>query len=131
MKLVNTGRNIVLQRLLKSTEAPASLYIGLYKNATEPALTAVLTDLTEQSGNGYARIQLVKADWTITDNQATQAQVTFTCSTTAWGNIYGYFICDSASGTSGNIYIVDQFLDGPYYILPTGQIHIIPKIVAT
>lgn len=95
-----------------------SKYLGLFKNITEPAETAVLIDITEQSGLGYARIQLLDADWT---EQATKGvfknlQKTFTAAGGSWGSIYGYFICSVATGTAGILQGVELFTDGPYTV---------------
>jgi hypothetical protein len=125
------GENNVLDCYLKGTARPA-FYLGLYINPTsEPAEDATLASLTEPSGNGYGRIQLQDADWTLSGTNptlATHVQKTFSCSGGAWGNVYGYFICTAGSGTAGKLLAVEQFSDGPYNVPDGGAVKITPKI---
>jgi len=114
---------------LKATAQP-DFYLGLYENTTEPAETDTLTAITEQSALGYARIQLLDADWT---EQATKGvfknlQKTFTASGGSWGNQYGYFICTVASGTAGLLIAVEQFSDGPYMVNDGWSVKVTPQV---
>jgi hypothetical protein len=87
--LCNEGRTNIGDVYLKAV-AKSSYYLGLYKNTTEPAKDKVMTDITEADTpgqHGYARVQLLDADWT---EQATPGvfknlQKTFTASGAAWG----------------------------------------------
>jgi hypothetical protein len=133
-KMCNQGINEVLNYwwaglLGASAVSPRpSIYIGLYTAPTsEPAATATLSSLTEPSGYGYARIQLNDGDWTVASQIATNLQKTFTASGGNWGNVYGYFICDCASGTSGNLIAVENFSDGPYNVVNGGSVKVTPK----
>jgi hypothetical protein len=129
-KWCNDGENEVLNVFLKGTARP-SFYLGLYTApSSEPAEDITLSGLTEPSGNGYARIQLLDADWTISADLATHTQKTFSCSGGAWGNVYGWFLCNAPSGTSGKVYAVGQFGDGPYNVPDGGAVKVTVKITA-
>lgn len=127
-KWVNQGENRVANILFGSFTVDATLYIGLYEDTSEPAETATLATLTEQSGSGYARIALTRGSWTITADTASYAQVTFTASGGDWGNQYGYFICTVSSGTSGILLCVEDFSDGPYNVTDGDSIKITPNL---
>jgi hypothetical protein len=125
-KMCNEGINDALNILWKGTTRP-SFYLGLYTNTSEPAATATLTSITEPSGGSYARVALSDGDWTVASQIATNLQKTLAASGAAWGNVYGYFICTAASGTSGKLYAVEQFSDGPYNVVDGGSVKITPK----
>ncbi len=130
-KLCDEGETFLADAALK-TAAPANLYLGLFTDATEPGEAATLATITELAvANGYARIALAKADWTISGTNptlATQPQKTFTCTPVAWGNVYGYFITDGSSGTGGKLIAVETFSDGPYDVPIDGVVKITPKL---
>lgn len=125
-KMCNEGINDALNILWKGTTRP-SFYLGIYTNTTEPAATAVMTGITEPSGYGYARQQLVDGDWTEGSQVITNVQKTFAASGGAWGNCYGYFITTALTGTAGKLYAVEQFSDGPYNIPDGGAAKITAK----
>lgn len=128
-KLVNEGENRVLNILFVSTAVDANLYLGLFTNSSEPAETDALAQITEPSGNGYARIALARGTWSVTDDLASYAQQTFTA-LGAWGNVYGYFIATSTDG-SGKLMFVETFANGPYNVQNSGdEIKVTPKIRA-
>ncbi|WKZ15427.1 MAG: hypothetical protein QY317_16145 [Candidatus Jettenia caeni] len=126
-KFVDQGRNDAATKYVKSEYS--NLYLGLYKNTTEPAQNATLASLTEESGSGYARIALASADWTVTANVAENLQKTFT-PTADWGNVYGYFIATSTDG-SGLLLWVEHFSNGPYNLLNGVPVKITPKVTIT
>ena len=130
-KLCDLGETFLADAALK-TAAAAILYLGLFTDATEPGEDAILASITELPvANGYARIALAKADWTISGTAPTiaaQPQKTFTSTPGAWGMVYGYFICDAASGTAGNLIAVETFSDGPYNVPVDGVIKLSPKL---
>ncbi len=116
-KWTDEGETAVGNIFLKN-QAQVSKYLGLYMNAAEPGETAVLADLTEPAGNGYARIQLADADWTeqATKGEFKNLEKTFTASGGNWGDVYGYFITDDPTGTTGDLFAVEHFSDGPYTV---------------
>jgi len=130
-KWCDDGENMVADTIFGTLSPVDPLYIGLYENGTEPAEDDGLSDLTEQSGDGYARIQLDRGSWTITDDTAEYAQVTFTAAGAAWGNQYGYFITDAASGTTGRLVAVEHFSDGPYNVGDGDSVKITPKVTVS
>ena len=130
-KLVNEGETNVLEVYLGG-DARGPLYLGLYTNTTEPGETATLASgLTELPvALGYARIALADGDWDIWDDLATNLEKIFTAAGGNWGNVYGYFICDVASGVGGNLLWVEHFSDGPYNVLNGILVKVTPAILA-
>ena len=132
-KLCDQGEHAVLEVFMGGATRGGSgdLYLGLYTDTTEPGEATTLSTITELAvTHGYARIALADGDWTIVADLATNLQKTFTASGGDWGNIYGYFICDVSSGTSGNLLFVEQFSDGPYNITDGLSVKITPSILA-
>ena len=124
-KLVNEGENRILNIWFGSTSPDASLQLGLYTDSSEPAETAVLGDLTEPVGNGYARQTLTRGSWSIAGDLAEYAQQTFTASGGDWGNVYGYFI---TNGTE--LLFVEHFSNGPYNVTDGSNVKVTTRIRA-
>jgi hypothetical protein len=119
------AENRVLNILFEATSVE-NYYLGIYTAPTIALAEAeVMTDLTEPSGNGYARQVLTRAtDWTVIADEAVAAQKTFTASGGAWGNCYGYFITTELTGTAGKLMWSELFSDGPYNIVDSGNIKV-------
>jgi hypothetical protein len=132
-KLVTLGKTDILTWYFKNIQISRpsdSLYLGLYTNTTEPPITATLSSgLTELALGGYARIQLVDSDWTVTDNQVDNVQKIFTAAVD-WGNVYGSFTTNLSTGV-GTLISVKHFTNGPFNILTGKTIEITPKILIT
>jgi hypothetical protein len=130
-KLIEEGMTDILTWYFENiqTSRPAdSLYLGLYTDTTEPPITATLSaGLTELALGGYARIQLLDADWTVTVDQADNVLKTFTASVD-WGNVYGSFITDLSAGV-GTLIAVKHFTNGPFNVLTGKTIDITPKML--
>ena len=129
-KLVNEGEIDVISWYVKndqSSRGADSLYLGLYLDSTEPLETDTLSTITELALTGYARIQLNDADWSGAADVATNLAKTFTAGE-AWGNVYGYFICNVASGTAGELLFVEHFSTGPFNVANGKTIEVTPKI---
>lgn len=132
-KLCNDGENAVLEVFFAGGTRGGSgnLYLGLYTDAAEPAEDANLATITElPAANGYARIAMPDANWTVVADEATHEQQTFAANGGDWGNVTGYFICDAANGTVGNLIAVEQFSDGPYNVLDGLVVLVTPAILA-
>jgi hypothetical protein len=133
-KLCNEGENALLEVFLAGGTRGGSgnLYLGLYTDLTEPGETANLASITEltEGANGYDRIALPDANWTVVDDEATHEEQTFTASGGDWGNVTGYFITDAVNGTSGNLILVEQFSDGPYDTPDGLSILVTPTVMA-
>ena len=131
-KLTNEGETHLLNTYLKQ-DARDPLYLGLYTDAAEPGESANLATITEvpEGANGYDRIALPDANWTVVDDTATHEQKVFTANGGDWGNVAGYFICDAANGTVGNLAIVEHFSDGPYNVLNGLSVLVAPAIQAS
>jgi hypothetical protein len=130
-KLVDEGEIDVGTWYLKNVQTSRGaneLFLGLYTDTTEPLETATLAaGITELALAGYARIQLNDADWSNVAGVFTNLEKTFTAGE-AWGNIYGYFICNVVSGTSGELVFVEHFTTGPFNVANTKTIDITPVI---
>ena len=116
MKLVDEGEN----RLCKCIVEYDDLEVGLFMNTSEPTESAVLADIIEPAGNGYAKKTLSKLLWSVPNDLASYAKQTFTA-TGNWGNIYGYFICGYKNDATKKLMFVELFDDGPYNIAIAGQ----------
>lgn len=107
------------------------LYLGIYKAPTiEPAEDDGLIDITEASGYGYARIALDPLDWSASGTPlvVSQPQQTFTPSGGSWGNVYGYFLTDVSSGTSGRLIAVEHFAGGPFEVDDGIPLRVTPRV---
>src|SRR5215207_2806976 len=90
----NEGETLIANVVYKRTHADrdATLQLGLFTNSSVSETTA-LASITEPTGTGYARITLTDASWTVTNDNASYAQQTFTTGAGGWsGSVYGYFI---------------------------------------
>ena len=127
-KTVDEGETRVLGILFGSTPVDATLYLGLYTDATEPGETDGLADITELEGDGYARVVLTRGSWVVEDDEASYAQQAFTAGA-VWGEgVYGYFIATTVDDT-GKLLFVEHFADGPYTISNIGdRILVTPKV---
>jgi len=132
-KWCDEGENWLLDVAFKqATSPPSNVYVGLYTNSTEPAEDAALTGITEPSGYGYARIAIAcGADWTLSNNEITASQKTFSCSGGDWGNVYGYFLTTVSTGTAGKLLGVEHFSDGPYNVLDGGSVKVTAKLTCS
>lgn len=129
-KWCNEGETQVGNVYLRK-DAVIDLWVGLYTDVAEPAEDITLATITEVPvANNYARIALVNTDWTeqATKGEFLQVQKTFTASGGNWGDVYGYFLCDCASGTGGKIVAVEHFSDGPYTVNDGWSVKVTPKV---
>jgi hypothetical protein len=106
--LVNEGEHRIADILFGTQAVDGELYLGIYKDAVEPAEDATIASLNEVSGFGYARKTLTRGTWVITDDEAEYAEQTFLASGGDWGDTYGYFIATS-SDDSGKLMSIEQF----------------------
>lgn len=132
-KLVTEGKVYLgLVGIKNGTQRGAnSWYLGLYDDTTEPLITATLASgISELALTGYARIQLNDADWTNVAGVVTNILKTFIAGEN-WGNVYGYFITDVASGTGGDLIGVEHFSTGPFNIANTKTLDVTAEITIT
>lgn len=129
-KWMDEGENRVLNILLGAQAVDGTLYVGLYKNGTEPSEDLTLSSLQEPSGYGYGRKALSRGSWTITGNQAVYAETTFLANGGDWGDVWGYFICTTASGTGGKLLAIEH-LGTKLSILDGKGVKVVPKITVT
>lgn len=115
---------------VQTSRGADALYLGLYTDTTEPSIGAIIgTGLTELALTGYARIQLLDADWTVVDNLASNLMKTFTAGEN-WGDVYGSFLTNASSGIS-TLIAVKHFTSGPFNVLDTKTIDVTPKFLMT
>ncbi|MCP4989386.1 MAG: hypothetical protein GY928_26005 [Colwellia sp.] len=131
-KLATVGQTDILTWYFENDQSSRiadSLYLGLYTDTTEPPISAALpaTSITELALGGYARIQLLDADWTAVTDTVTNVLKTFTASVD-WGNVYGSFICNTSSG-AGTLIAVKHFTSGPFNVLNGKTIDVTPTFV--
>lgn len=127
-KLCDEGETEILEELC----ADQVLYLGLYTDASEPAESAVLTDLTEVTGGGYARKTLAAGiagdpNWTVAGDLASRPQEEWIFSAGV-GSVYGYFLATTVDD-SGRLVAVEHFSNGPY--IDPAKVRLTPKLRAS
>ena len=131
-KTVTIGQIDILTWYFKNVQSSRgadALYLGLYTDTTEPPISAALpsTNITELALAGYARIQLLDADWTVVNDQVDNFLKTFTAAVD-WGNVYGSFLTNGSTGSS-DLIAVKHFSNGPFNVLNVKTIDVTPKFV--
>jgi hypothetical protein len=129
-KIITEGKTDVLTWYLKndqSSRGADELFLGLYLDTTEPLINATLATITELALAGYARIQLIDSAWVVASDEGINVLKTFTAAID-WSNVYGWFVCNIAAGTAGELLFVKHFTNGPFNVLDTKTIDITPKI---
>jgi hypothetical protein len=132
-KWCNEGETWAGNILLKGS-AQTTKYLGLYKDADEPAEDATLSTITEVTvAFDYARIALSDGDWTEggTKGVFTNLEKTFTANGGAFGAVTGSFITTTASGTAGKLLAVEHFADGVHNIADGASQKVTPVITIT
>ncbi len=112
----NEGETLVATIIYKrdQTDRDANLQIGLFTNVS-PDETITEATLTEPTGTGYSRQTLTDASWTVTGDNATYPQVTFTAGSGGWtGSVQGYFIVTQSSGGTQRLLHIEVDANGPY-----------------
>lgn len=127
----NNGEGDSLSAIVAKSAAE-DLVLRLFKNNITPSELDVAASYTESDFTGYSSINLVGANWVITEgapSDASYAEQTITSSADqAEQFAYGYFL---TRVTSGRIAWSELFTDGPYSIARNGDVvKIAPKITA-
>lgn len=111
--LVGVGASNFLRTLFRGESVlPTSFYLGLTNSNYNWDSTIADLAAGEPTGNGYARQELTRntTDWTVQEingfMQALSKIVSFTASGDWDKQWLRMFICDVASGTSGDLYSV-------------------------
>lgn len=125
-KLCDGGEHRIADILFGTQAVDGELYLGIYKNSSEPAEDATLASLSEVSGYDYARKTLTRGSWVLTGGIAEYAEQIFLASGGNWGNTYGYFIA-SSSDDSGDLIAIEQF-DYVRYVEDGKGLKITPKM---
>lgn len=125
------GQSLISTIIHKRTyhvDRDANLELGLFTNS---GATEALTEatVTEPSGTGYARINLLDANWSIAAGGAgSYALQTFTAGAGGWsGSIKGYFIATKSAGGTQRLLYVEIDPAGPYTLGEGGTYDITPQ----
>jgi hypothetical protein len=125
----NSGDTWALDQIVGKV-AVEPLRMALFVNSQNPVGATAASSLTEASGGGYAKQALIPSSWVAAVGPPNTTQ----CSTISWtftdsiGLVHGYFYVGSGSG---KLVAAEQFSDGPYNIVRSGDaIVILPKITA-
>ena len=101
--LSNYSENLILNSIFGGVilTPPTNLYFGL----STSSISEAGTNITEPSGNGYARVTVANNTTsfptTTTGTKANGTTVAFPSSSGSWGTITDFFVSDAISG--GNI----------------------------
>jgi len=107
-----------------TTDKGVDMELGLFTNVA-PGETITEAALTEPTGTGYARINLVDATWTGT-NPRTYPEQTFTAGAGGWtGSVQGYFI--ASKGTTPRIVVIEVDANGPYTFVENDTYKVSPS----
>lgn len=90
-----------------------NLTLRLYGNNITPTNSSTTGQFTEISGGGYTSKPIIFANWTITQDEPTEAVYsvqtwTFTGSIDAPGTIYGYYI---TKNSDNSLFLAQRFPD--------------------
>ena len=124
------GETILAKVIHRRTDPDrdTDLELGLFTNVS-PGETITEATITEPTGTGYARINLVDASWSVVGDLASYAQQTFTGGAGGWtGSIQGYFINTKSSGGTKRLYYVEVDPNGPYTINEGDTYKITPNV---
>jgi hypothetical protein len=129
--LVDGGEQYILDLIFTGdvSPPPPTLEIGLYASCSVSPLgdTAVIGDLTETAGTGYARQNLTRgSSWTQTSDYVQYTNITFNAGGT-WTAATGYFIC--VPNSPDILLFIEEFAS-PYLLLIDDQLTVVPKITA-
>ena len=111
-----------------TTDLGTDFDLGLFTNASVDADT-VLADITEPTGDGYARITLTDADWTFTalTGVVENLQKTFTAGASGFTDPQGYFIV--SKGASPKLAAIEVGVGAPYDMSGDGYtLKVTPKV---
>ena len=118
---------------LKNAAHNSQLYLGLFTNDVSALAVAdlILTNLVEPVYSEYARQVLLPSSWVTVNQVSTYPDMEFMVESEPLGTIYGCFITNVLSGTSGYLIAVHTFtapLTPTYY---GDKIVITPRITIT
>jgi hypothetical protein len=110
----NGSEQLIAEMIVNKTGAQ-NLTLRLFTNKYTPTELTTEANLVEASGFGYSSFALTAANWSIVlGNPSTFSYPLHTFTFTgALGNVYGYFITQT---TSGKLFLVERFVDGPYQV---------------
>lgn len=126
--LPDEGETLIANLVFKNADVDrgTGLELLLFTNVS-PGETITEATLTEPTGTGYARIQLTDGSWSVTGDQASYAQQTFTGGAGGWtGSVQGYAIV--TKGTTPRIVAIEVDASGPYTIAEGDTYDITPQI---
>ena len=98
--ILNAGKNHIRDTLLKA-KTQQNLFLGLMAETTLPGAGSDLgLGITEITGTGYARIEIVNnTDWTLNgDGVVDMSTKQFVVGAGGWNGVGGYFIASALTG---------------------------------
>jgi len=124
------GETLIANLIFKNADADrgTDLALVLFTNAS-PGETITAATLAEPSGDGYARIDLVDANWTVSGDTASYALQTFTANETWVGSVQGYAIV--TKGTTPRIVAIEVDAAGPYTFNENDTYDVTPNITVS
>ena len=109
-----------------TTDRGTDTELVLFTN-TSPDETITAATLTEPTGNGYARITLTDATWSVVGDTASYPLQTFTAGVGGWsGSVQGYAIV--TTGTTPRILTIEVDTNGPYTFNENDTYDVTPNI---
>ena len=126
--LPNEGETLINNVTFKNGDVDrgTDLELMLFTNVA-PGETITAATLTEPTGTGYARINLTDASWSVSGDQASYAQQTFTAGAGGWtGSVQGYAIV--TKGTTPRIVAIEVDASGPYTFAEGDTYKVTPQI---
>lgn len=117
--LSNAGANLIRDYVFKNGAALGADAIHMGLASAAMSATSTLSNITEQTGGGYARKPVTNANWnsgTTGSANNTGAPASWTASGTAMNNVHSLFICNVLSGTAGTLISYSALTSGPYTV---------------
>ena len=127
LDLNDNGEVLGLKAFLGVT-APGSKVYHLYSNNYTPTDSDLIGSFTEVSSSLYAPITLTNSLWTVTTSSGTTTAVypNISYSFGAATTVYGYYITDTASGTT--VWWAERYSTPPLLYAGSGNLTVSPAI---
>ncbi len=120
-------RQLAASRLL--TDRDADTELALFTNVA-PGPTITAATLTEPTGGGYARINLIDGTWVQGATNAAYPLQTFTATGGPMtGTIRGYAIVTKAAAGTPRILAIEEDPNGPYTLAEGAEYRVTPTLI--
>lgn len=129
--VVTEGASVVLEVFTRRNlvDRDANLEIGLHTLATFDD-TTTLGDIVEPTGGGYARQDLIDANWSVSGRGSSYSpEVVFAAiGGDMVGQVRGYFIATKSGGGTPRLYALDSDPGAPYTIEEGASFIVEPEV---